>query len=287
MSRLKYLQRRARRLRAAMRPVIDKAPPSRQGSGMRRLIPLLAALALAPAAPAQAVVGGQAAEAGTAAQVVMIVSDRGSFCSAAVLGPRLLLTAGHCVRPGANYRLLTYAGAQPVLGELAAITLHPQFDPAAYAKRRFVVDLALATLKAPLPGGYAPIALPSTPEAGVMGARYSFAGFGLSVRGDGKTGGTLRQATLTGVPLQSRIQLRLQDPGKREIGACQGDSGGPVFRVSDAAGAATAPVLVGVLGSALGEEGQRGCGGFTGVALIGTALPWIRQAAARLGAPLP
>jgi len=246
----------------------------------------LSAIALALSlAPAHAIVGGEAAPA-LAGHVVMIVSDRGSFCSASVLASNLLLTAGHCVRQGANYRLLTYVDGAPVLGELGAIAVHPKFDPKAYAARKFVIDLALVALKAPLPASYRPIPLPASGEEGVMGARYLIAGFGLSVRDDGKTGGTLRRASLTGVPLQSDIQLRLADPGKRAVGACQGDSGGPAFRISDKDGAPVDPVFVGVLGSARGTA-DRGCGGFTGVALTGTALPWIRDTAARLGAGLP
>ena len=235
--------------------------------------------------PAKAIVGGEPAP-DLAGQVVMIVSDRGSFCSAGVIAPNLLITAGHCVRQGASYRLLTYPDGAPVLSELGTIAVHPKFDAKAYAARRFVIDFALVGLAAPLPASYRPIPLPRAGEEGVMGARYRIAGFGLSVRGDGKTGGALRQATLTGVPLQSDIQLRLADPAKRAIGACQGDSGGPAFRVSDKDGAATVPVFVGVLGSARGLD-DKGCGGFTGVALAGTVLPWIRATAARLGAPLP
>jgi hypothetical protein len=246
---------------------------------------LLAFVIALVALPARAVVGGEAAPE-RSGQVVMIVSDRGSFCSASVIAPSLLLTAGHCVRPGAAYRLLTYQGGAPVLGELGAIALHPRFDPKAYQKRSFIIDLALVALKSPLPGSYTPIPLPAAGEDGVMGARYAIAGFGLAKQGDGKSGGTLRGATLTGVPLQSDIQLRLKDPGGKRVGACQGDSGGPTFRVSDAEGVPVGPVFVGVLGSARDADG-RGCGGFTGVALSGTVLPWIRQTAARLGVTLP
>lgn len=238
-------------------------------------------------ATAKAMVGGAPAGPDIARHAVMISSDRGSFCSATVLAQDLLLTAGHCVRPGANYKLLIFDGQRtPHLLALGQIVLHPAFDAKAYDKRKFVIDLALVKLAAPLPEGYAPLRLPAKPEEGMMGARYRIAGFGLSVRNDGKTGGTLREATLVGVPLQSDVQLRLEDEGKRDIGACQGDSGGPALRVSDAAGRAVAPILVGVIGSARARE-ARGCGGFTGVALIGPALPWIRGTAARLGSAVP
>jgi hypothetical protein len=205
----------------------------------------------------------------------MIVSDRGSFCSATLIAPTLLLTAGHCVTKGANYRLLTYPAGKPQLSELGRVAIHPRFDKAAYAKRRFVIDLALVALPAP-PAGTAP--LPLAGEAGQIGARYRIAGYGLARRGDGSTGGTLREASLVGVEPASKVQLRLDHPAGATVGSCQGDSGGPVLREGR---------VVGVLASALGTDGQRGCGGVSGVALVGTALPWIRDSAARMGITLP
>ena len=157
----------------------------------------------------------------------MIVSDRGSFCSAGVIAPNLLITAGHCVRQGASYRLLTYPDGAPVLSELGTIAVHPKFDAKAYAARSFVIDFALVGLAAPLPAGYRPIRCPRAGEEGVMGARYADRRLRPLVRGDGKTGGALRQATLTGVPLQSDIQLRFADPAKRAIGRLPGRFGRP------------------------------------------------------------
>lgn len=228
-----------------------------------------------PALPAGAIVGGRAAGPDVASHVVMIVSDRGSFCSASVIAPTLLLTAGHCVGQGARYRLLTYEGGKPVLSALKRVVVHPRFDKAAYAKRRFVIDLALVALEAPA-AGTSPLALAA--EAGQMGATYRIAGFGLATRGDGKTGGTLREASLVGAPPPSKVQLRLDDTSGGTVGSCQGDSGGPVTREGR---------LVGILASALGTDGKRGCGGVSGVALIGTALPWIRETASEMGIELP
>lgn len=233
---------------------------------------LAASLAAAPAA--HAIVGGAPAAPDMSRHVVMIVSDRGSFCSASVIAPDLLLTAGHCVRKGANYRLLTYRDGKPVLSALGGIAIHPQFDAKAYDRRHFTVDLALVKLDAPL-AGYAP--LPLLAESGIEGAVYRVAGFGLTAQNAGKSGGVLREIALQGAPPISKVQLRLRE-GSGVGGACQGDSGGPVLRQG---------MLVGVLASAVGANSGRGCGGMTGVALLGTALPWIRSNAARLGVSLP
>jgi hypothetical protein len=237
--------------------------------------PVLALSTLLLAAlPAKAIVGGSPAATDMARHVVMVVSDRGSFCSASVIAPDLLLTAGHCVRQGANYRLLTYMAGKPVLSPLGTIAVHPQFDAEAYDKRHFTIDLALVRLNAPL-AGYEP--LPLAAEAGVAGQAYRIAGFGLTAPNVGKSGGVLREVTLPGVAPVSKIQLRLQEPGSA-AGSCQGDSGGPVLRDG---------LLIGVLASAVGPDRGRGCGGLTGVALIGTALPWIRASAAKMGISLP
>ncbi|MBP0578279.1 trypsin-like serine protease [Labrys sp. LIt4] len=232
------------------------------------------AMALLSAQPARAIVGGAPAAADMARHVVMIVSDRGSFCSASVIASDLLLTAGHCVRKGANYRLLTYQAGKPVLSQLGSVAIHPQFDAKAYDRRHFTIDLALVKLDAPL-AGYAP--LPLVAEAGIAGGVYRVAGFGLTAQNAGKSGGVLREIALEGAPPISKVQLRLRE-SSGVGGACQGDSGGPVLREG---------MLVGVLASAVGANSGRGCGGMTGVALLGTALPWIRSNAARMGASLP
>jgi hypothetical protein len=250
--------------------------PNRQSRDMKLLrAPLFALSALVLATmPAQAIVGGSPAASDMARHVVMVVSDRGSFCSASVIAPDLLLTAGHCVRKGANYRLLTYAAGKPVLSPLGSIAVHPQFDAGAYDKRHFTIDLALVHLDTPL-AGYEP--LPLAAAAGVEGQAYRIAGFGLTAPNAGKSGGMLREVTLPGVPPLSKIQLRLQE-SSGVAGSCQGDSGGPVLRDGQ---------LVGILASAVGPDRRRGCGGLTGVALIGTALPWIRASAAKMGISLP
>jgi hypothetical protein len=263
-------------VRQKMRCTVDRRHARLQRRTMtlvRNFVLAFVALLLA-AKSAWAIVGGAPAGADMQRHVVMIVSDRGSFCSASVIAPDLLLTAGHCVRKGSNYRLLTYAAGKPVLSPLGLVTIHPQFDAQAYDVRHFTIDLALVKLEAPL-SGYVPV--PLIAESGVVGRSYRIAGFGLTAQAAGKSGGVLRELTLEGAAPVSKVQLRLQEASGIG-GACQGDSGGPVLRDG---------LLVGVLASAVGPNSGKGCGGMTGVALLGTALPWIRSNAAKMGVSLP
>ena len=75
------------------------------------------------------------------------------------------------------------------------------------------------------------LGLPNIPI--VVGSRFTIAGIGVTVRGDGKSGGTIRVAGLVATGKPGTLQIRLVDPvsqGTRDgLGACTGDSGGPVF----------------------------------------------------------
>src|ERR1700686_4138074 len=105
----------------------------------RRLIGFFIALliaALVGAAPAHAINGGKNASAEIAAQTVLIVSTRGSICSAAVIARDLLLTAGHCVQPKASYAVSINEGAGPRVVPVARIVLHPGYDPHQFETRR-------------------------------------------------------------------------------------------------------------------------------------------------------
>ena len=53
----------------------------------------------------------------------------GTACTASAIGRDLLLTAAHCVQPGADYKLVGSApGQPPVLKAVIRIESHPQFD---------------------------------------------------------------------------------------------------------------------------------------------------------------
>jgi len=122
-------------------------------------------------------------------------------------------------------------------------------------------------------------------EPVVVGDAFEVAGFGVTVRGDGRTGGTLRAATLVATGQPGTLQIRLFDPKTKGdsagLGACTGDSGSPVFRDKDGRA-----VVIGVVSWSTGPKLGDGCGGLTGVTPLSRYLSWIVNMARMLGSPL-
>jgi hypothetical protein len=128
-----------------------------------------------------------------------------------------------------------------------------------------------------------PIGAPTTPLA--AGERFTVAGVGVTVRGDGKSGGTVRTAELIATGQPGTLQIRLVDSAQQgtraALGACTGDSGGPVFE--DRQGK---PVIVGVISWSTGPNGTGGCGGLTGVTPLTLYRDWITKTAQQWGSTL-
>ncbi len=247
---------------------------------------MLTSLALLLAAPADAIVGGGAPSAeGVGRSVVTIVGSRGNFCTGALIAPKLVLTAAHCVQPGATYKIVEYgADRQPRLQDVRSVAIHPGFNMQAMAAHRATADVALLQLGAPLAGKVAStVGAPQIPI--VAGSRFTIAGIGVTVRGDGKSGGTIRVAGLIATGRPGTLQVRLVDPvgqGTRDgLGACTGDSGGPVFEDKQ-----VGPVIVGVVSWSTGPNGAAGCGGLTGVTPLTLYRDWISQTARQWGSAL-
>jgi hypothetical protein len=198
-----------------------------------------------------------------------------------------LLTAAHCVQPGADYKFSIPAlTREPVLRDVARIERDPQFELKKLFGHVATADVALLKSAQPLPGAISPVALDRAAPLVAAGDTFVVAGYGVTVRGDGRTAGTVRAATLIVTGQPGTLQIRLFDPRtkgqKPGLGACAGDSGAPAFR--DNAGALT---IIGVVSWTTGPNLTGGCGGLTGVTPLTRYRPWIVNAARALGSPLP
>jgi len=245
---------------------------------------LLAALA---SASVSAMVGeAPAAADGAGRSVVMVLGSYGTACTATAIARDLLLTAAHCVQPGADYKLVaSEPGQDPVLKDILRIEREPQFDLKRLFAHLATADVALLKLAQLLPPKIPAARIGGEIEPVAVGDAFVVAGYGVTVRGDGRTGGTVRSATLVATGQPGTLQIRLFDPATKGqsagLGACAGDSGAPVLRQST--GGLT---VVGVVSWSTGPNLSAGCGGLTGVTPLNRYRAWIIDTARALGSPL-
>ena len=242
------------------------------------LIPILLVLSSAPAAA----ITGNAPVALMQGRHAVMITGPGTFCTGAAIARDLVLTAAHCVQPSASYKLVEFnAARQPVLLDIKQIARHPNFNLHTLLGHRATADVALIKLIKPLPADIVPANLDRGGRPPQPGDRYTVTGYGLGVRGDGKTGGTLRTAQLVATGKPGNLQIRLADPltggNAPGIGACTGDSGAPVYEGT---------ALIGVVSWSTGPNMTAGCGGLTGVTPISLYRGWIVDTARKLGSPL-
>jgi hypothetical protein len=247
-------------------------------------VALLAAQAMVPAT---AMVGGALPAAHDAGRsVVMILGSHGTACTATAIARNLLLTAAHCVEPGSEYKLadLTEPGA-PTLKPIAHIERDPQFEMKRLLGHLATADVALVLLPQPLPSEIPSVALDDGTRPVAVGDALVVAGYGVTVRGDGRTGGIVRAATLVATGQPNTLQLRLFDPRTKGetagLGACAGDSGAPAFRDTE-----DRLAIIGVVSWSTGPKLSAGCGGLTGITPLVRYRDWILQRARALGSPL-
>jgi secreted trypsin-like serine protease len=153
--------------------------------------------------------------------------DGSPFCTGTVIGPRTVLTAGHCVSqmgrtitPG---EVRFGQGAQASFGatftDVSAVTLHPSYRA---TETTLENDLALLTLATDVPRAATPLY-----EATVaVGAEMTLVGYGVT---DGTTdtgAGEKRHVNVTVASVDAGT-WRYDTVGGRS--ACRGDSGGPAF----------------------------------------------------------
>jgi secreted trypsin-like serine protease len=245
----------------------------------------IAAFAAALATPASAMVGGAPeSTSGIGASVITIIGSRGTFCSGALIAPDLVLSAAHCIQGGTDYKIVLYdAQKQPALRDVRRVAVHPQFSAQGISNHRASADVALLQLAEPLAKPVAALGVPQEPIA--AGQSFTVAGIGVTIRGDGKSGGTVRAAALVSTSAPGRLQIRLVDPATNNLGgglgACTGDSGAPVVQAQSGRA-----VIVGVVSWSTGPQNAAGCGGLTGVTPLTLYKTWVVQTATGWGARL-
>jgi trypsin len=260
-----------------------------RGRGLAALLLAVAAGIAGAQLPgrAQAMVGGAPPAPGEFGRsVVMILGSSGTACTATAIGRDVLLTAAHCVQPGADYKLLgSEPGQPPALKTIVRIERHPQFDIKRLFNHLATADVALIKLAEPLPARISPALIAGGSETVAVGDSLVVAGYGVTLRGDGRTGGTARAATLVVTGQPGPLQIRLFDPVSKGLsaglGACSGDSGAPAFRTSGAG-----PAILGVVSWSTGPNLTAGCGGLTGITPLARYRGWIVDTARSLGTPL-
>jgi hypothetical protein len=243
-----------------------------------QLLTFVAALA-APFTSARALVGAEpdGRFADRVAMVLIRGDDKAGFCSALVLGPRILLTAAHCLRPlqdmAVHYR---DAAGSPVIIPVDAAVGHPLYRADAIQARTLSIDLALIRTARPLPPRFAAAAI-ADGGAPAVGTRTIVSGYGAAREGDWSSGGTLRSVTLAVREPASNVLIWAADPGGRAAGACSGDSGAPVW-------SADGSTAIAIVSWAQAPHG-RGCGGLTQGPLLAPLKGWIEQTERSLASP--
>ncbi len=226
--------------------------------------------------PAFAINGGVEGPSELAARTVFIVSTRGSYCTGTVLALDLIITAGHCVQPAANYSVNLQDGGSSRVIAISKVVLHPHFDPKQFETRKPSPDMAILKLAESLPARYQFAKISTDASLPKVGDVFVLAGFGFAVDGDETTLGKLRSVALPAIGTTGGIMVRLSSSSGSSVGACTGDSGGPIFREG---------VLAGVIGW-INTPAGRNCGSVTGATLTGLQRNWIVSTVRSLGAQI-
>jgi hypothetical protein len=225
-----------------------------------------------------------------AVQAVAPVGDgraRVSECSGALIGPDLVLTAGHCldgIASPAQVAVFSYDGEAPRVPHLAvaAFARHPDHvvgwreapgDPET-RRREIAGDLALLRLAAPAPGR-TPAMLGSGTAPAPKAA--SLASVGREGAGAAARSGRLRTTSLANLRAASGPGPLIAFATAAKI-VCGGDSGGAVATT----GGAEAGRIWGVVAAVL--RSTKGCGARVVIAPVDPASEGFRRMKAALGA---
>jgi trypsin len=212
------------------------------------LTPALAAAALAvAAAPAQAIVGGHAAQPGEYPAVAEVVIASTFHCTGTLVAPSWVLTAGHCGSLTGDL-VASPAAWPPSAIEVRLGSVHPGQGDLAPVQDVVIepnylltkgYDISLLHLASP--AAQAPVRIAGQGEEGLWapGTMETIVGFGLTSQNAANEPDTLQEAN---VPVTTDDYCANAYPSDFDaatmvcagypqggVDTCQGDSGGPLF----------------------------------------------------------
>ena len=167
---------------------------------------------------------------------------------------------------------------------MRGVARHPQFNLKTMLAHRATADVALVKLATPL--NVAPVPLmPSRPRIAV-GERFAVYGYGMAVRGDGKSARPRCAPRRWSLPA-SRATCSFAWSIPRPAASATGSAPAPATAARPVyARRRRAFAVIGVVSWSTGANGSDGCGGLTGVTPIELYRGWIVETAAKLGSPL-
>ena len=206
---------------------------------MRRRLPTVVIAGLAAAAGCadgglggldQGIIGGTPSAVG-AFPAVGALYEGGPTCTATLIAPDAVLTAAHCLHPGAGLPAFTLdadARGAVDLVTVVDVVIHPDWDvdraisdgPTQY------FDLAVLRLGEPVEVAPAIVAGPADGRRLTAGTPVTMVGYGQTVDGDPTSAG-LKVDAIAPVVATSPSELQVSNPGDPQN--CYGDSGGPAL----------------------------------------------------------
>lgn len=174
----------------------------------------------------ETLIGGSPVDPKLYPEVIYISTSKGVRCSATIVGPRVVLTAAHCVTDGGQIWNANRADGKPQV--LATCQRTPQ-----YAKGTEDLDFALCrNVPGNIVGGHAATLALKGPK---VGDRVILSGYGcVNPGGGGGNDGTLKSG-YGKVFITPRGTNDWYYTMADDAALCFGDSGGPSFKVMDPA----------------------------------------------------